>query len=94
MVVPEPLVLREPLPHRPESSRNKTVVVFSTMPSLRYQSGVEQNTQVLRDSRPTHLEILSHRVDRAVRPRELIEHVPPCRMADRGKHVNVGLVGS
>ena len=64
--IPEPLIVRHPVPYRPELRRDEAIAAFSTMPLLGHEAGIEQDAEVLRDGRPAHLEMFRKRVDGAV----------------------------
>lgn len=62
-------------------------MAFAAVPLLSHESGIEQDTQVLRNRRAAHRKLVGQRTDRTVRLREQIEHVPPRGMADRPEHI-------
>ena len=66
MVIPEPLVVRDPVPYRAESFRDEVVAPLSAMPLLRHETGTKQDAEVLGDSWAAHLEVSRNRVDRTV----------------------------
>ncbi len=47
-VVPEPFVLRDPVPHRAELFRDELVAAFAAVPLLGQETGIEQDAEVLR----------------------------------------------
>src|SRR5262245_2951066 len=89
--IPEPLIVRHPVPYGPELRRDEAIAAFSTMPLLGHETGVEQDTEVLGDGRAAHLEMTRNRVDGAVGLGEEIEHPASRRMADRSKHVGLAM---
>jgi hypothetical protein len=47
VVVPEPLVVRDPVLHRTEPRGDKAIAALSAMPLLRHQTGIKQDAEVL-----------------------------------------------
>ena len=43
VVIPEPLVMRDPVPHRTEPRRDEMIAPLSSMPLLRHETGIEQD---------------------------------------------------
>jgi hypothetical protein len=82
MVIPEPLVMSDPLPHRTEPRGDKAIAPFSAMPLLGHETGIKQDAEMLRNSRAAHLELCRNRVDSAVGLDKEIEHPAPRGMAD------------
>jgi len=66
MVIPEPLVMRNPVPHRTEPRGDEAIAPLSAMPLLRHETGTKQDAEVLGDSWAAHLEVSRNRVDRTV----------------------------
>ena len=87
VVIPEPLVMRDPVPHRAESLGDETIVPLSAMPLFRHETGIQQDAKVLRDGRPADLEMSRNRVDGAVGVEEQIEHPATRGMADCSKDI-------
>src|SRR6266498_1464162 len=83
--VPEPLVMRDPVPHRTELLGGEAVAALPTVPLFGDQAGVEEDAQVLGDRRAAHLEVRRDRIDRAVAIGEQVEYPAPGRMADRSE---------
>lgn len=83
--------MRKPFPHRAESIRDEVVAPFATMPLLSHEAGIEQDAQMLRDRRATHLEVACYRVDCTVFNCKQVKHLSPCRMADRGEDIRTTL---
>ena len=91
VVVPEPLVMRDPVPHRAESFGDEAIPAFAAVPLLGHETGIEQNPEVLGDRRAAHLEVPRNRADGAVGLREQVEHVAPRGMADRAEHIGLAV---
>jgi hypothetical protein len=82
--IPEPLIVRHPVPYGPELRRDEAIAAFSTMPLLGHEAGIEQDAEVLRDGRPAHVEMSRKRVDGVVGLDK--ESVPLCA---RQRHAEV-----
>jgi hypothetical protein len=82
MVIPEPLVMRDPVPHRTEPRGDKAIAPLSAMPLLGHETGIKQDAEVLGDGWAAHLELSRNRVDRAVGLEKEIEHPATRRMTD------------
>ena len=91
VVVPEPLVLRDPVPHRTESFGDKAVAALTAVPALGYETGIEQDTKVLGDGGAAHFKVCSNVADRALGVGEQIKHLTPHAMADRGEHIGFAI---
>ena len=91
MVVPEPLVMRDPVPHRTEPRGDEAIAPLSAMPLLRHETGIKQNAEVLGDGWAAHLEMSRKRVDGAGGLDEEVEHPAPCRMADCCEDVGLAI---
>jgi hypothetical protein len=87
VVIPEPLVMREPVPHRTEPRGDQMIAPLSAMPLLRHETGIKQDAQVLRDGWAAHREMSRNRVDRAVGLDEEIEHPATRGMANCPKDI-------
>lgn len=87
LVIPEPLVMREPVPHRPEPRGDEVIAPLSAMPLLRHETGIKQYAKVLGDGGAAHLEMSRNRVDGAVGLDEEIEHPATRGMANRPKDI-------
>ena len=87
VVIPEPLLLRDPVPDRTEPRGDEAVAALSAMPLLRHETGIEQDAQVLGDGGPAHLEMSRNRVDGAVGLDEEIEHPATRGMANCPKDI-------
>src|SRR5439155_23164068 len=61
--IPEPLIVRHPVPYGPELRRDEAIAAFSTMPLLGHEAGIEQDAEVLRDGWAAHLEMSRKRID-------------------------------
>lgn len=90
VVVPEPLVLREPVPHRAESFRDEVVAAFAAVPLLGQETGIEQDAEVLGDCRAAHFKVRSDVADRAVFG-EQIQHLASRTMTDRGEDIGLAI---
>jgi hypothetical protein len=91
VVIPEPLIMGDPLPHRTEPRGDKVVAPLSAMPLLRHQTGIKQDAQVLGDGRAAHLKMSRQRVDGAVSLDEEIQHPPPRGMANGPEYILLAL---
>ena len=91
MFIPEPLIVRHPVPYGPELRRDEAIAAFSTVPLLGHEAGIEQDAEVLRDGRPAHLEMSRKRGDGAGGLDEEVEHPAPCRMADCCEDVGLAI---
>jgi len=65
-VVPEPLVVRDPVPHRTEPRGDEAIAALSAMPLLGHETGIKQNAEVLGNGWEAHLEMSGNRVNGAV----------------------------
>src|SRR5262249_36129559 len=93
VVIPEPLVVREPIPHGAKSFGDEPVAALAAVPLLGHQTGVEQDAEVLGDSRAAHLEVSRNVADGALGFGEEVEHPASRRVADRCKHVWLAVRG-
>src|SRR5579884_2907816 len=87
VVIPEPLIMRDPVPHWAESFRDEMVAAFASVPLLRHETGIEQDAQVLGNRRPAHLEMSRNRVDGTIGLHEQIEHPAARGMSNSPKHI-------
>ena len=87
VVIPELLVMRNPLPHRTEPRGDEMIAPFSAMPLLRHESSIKKDAEVLRDRRPAHLEMSRKRVDGAIGLEEEIQHPATRGMANGPKDI-------
>ena len=85
VVIPEPLVVRDPVPHRTEPRGDEAIAPLSAMPLLRHETGFKQDAEMLGDGRAAHLEMSRNRVDGAVGLDEQIQHPATRRMTDGPK---------
>ena len=90
-VVPELLVVRDPVPHRAESFGDEAVAALSAVPVLRHETGIEQDAEVLGDGWAAHLEMSRNRVDGAVGQGEEIEHPATRGMANCPKDIRLAI---
>src|SRR5438552_2598587 len=81
--------MRDPVPYRAESFGDEVVTPLSAMPMLCHEPGIEQNTEVLRDGRPAHLEMSRNRVDGTVGLDKETEHPATRRMANCPKNIRL-----
>jgi hypothetical protein len=88
-VVPEPLVLRDPVPHRAELFGDEVVAALTAVPLLGYETGIEQYAKVLRDGRATHPEVPREGFHGVIGFREQVEQQPPRGVADRREYIRV-----
>src|SRR5207302_5809697 len=91
MVVPEPLVMRDPVPHRTEPRGDEAIAPLPAMPPLRHETGIQQDAEVLGDGWAAHRELARNRVDRAVGLKEEIEHPATRGMADCPKDIRLAI---
>lgn len=91
VVVPELLVMREPVTYRSELLGCESVPSLPAVSLLGNEADIEEDTQVLRNRRATHLEFRRDRVHRTITFREHIEHSPARRMADRSEDLILAL---
>ena len=89
MVVPEPLVLRDPVAYGGESFGDEVVAAFAAVPLLGQETGIEQDAEVLRDRRAAHFEVCRNVADGALGFGEQIQHLTARTMADRGEHIGL-----
>ena len=80
--IPEPLMVRHPVPYGPELRRDEAIAAFSTMPLLGHEAGIEQDAEVLRDGRPADGEAAGEVAHRPGPLAEGLEHGPPRRIAE------------
>jgi hypothetical protein len=83
--------MRDPVSHRTEPRGDQAMAPRSTMPLLRYETGIKQDAEVLRDGWAAHLEMSRNRVDGAVSLDEEIEHPATGGMANRPKDIRLRL---
>src|SRR5262249_21050770 len=57
VVIPEPLVMRDPVPHRTEPRRDEAIAPLPAMPLLRHETGIKQDAEVLGAGWAAHLEM-------------------------------------
>lgn len=91
VVVPEPLVVRDPVPHGAEPLGGEAIAALPAVPLLGHETGVEQDAEVLGDGRAAHFELSRDRVDWAVALGEEIEQPATRGMADRSKDLGSAL---
>ena len=91
VVIPEPLVVRDPVSHRTEPCGDEAIATLSTMPLLRHETGTKQDAEVLGDGRAAHLEMSRNCVDRVVGLDEEIEHPATRGMANCAKDVRLAI---
>jgi len=89
VLIPELVVMGDPVSHGAEARREEVVAALSAMPLLRHQAGIEQDTEVLRDGRAAHLEMPRDRVDGAIGLDEQIEHPATRRMTNCSEDVSL-----
>ena len=65
-VIPEPLVVRDPVPHRTEPRGDEAIAALSAMPLLGHETGIKQDAEVLGNGWAAHLEMSRNRVNGAV----------------------------
>src|SRR5216683_3685191 len=87
MVVPEPLIMRDPVPHRTEPPGDEAIAPLSAMPLLRHETGIKQDAEVLGDGWAAHLELSRNRVNGAVGLDKEIQHPATRGMANCPKHI-------
>src|SRR3954453_2075050 len=90
-VVPESIVMRNPIAHGREFFRNHPVAPLPAIALLPQETGIEQNAQVLRDGRSAHPEMPAHPVHGVLVFGEQIEDAPPGGMTDGGENVRLAI---
>src|SRR5258708_11472706 len=91
VVIPEPLVMRDPVPHRTEPRGDEVIAPLSAMPLLRHETGIKQDAEVLGDGWAAHLEVSRNRVDRAVGLDKEIQHPATRGMANCPKDIRLAI---
>jgi len=91
VVVPEALVMRDPVSHRLEPRGDEAIAPLSAIPLLRHETGIKQDAEVLGDGGATHLEVSRKRVDGALGLGEEIEYPAARGMADRPKDIRLAI---
>ena len=91
VVIPEPLVMRDPVPHRTEPRGDEAIAALSAMPLLRHETGIKQDAEVLGDGWAAHFKMSGNRVDGAVRLEKEIEHPATRRMANCPKDIRIAI---
>jgi hypothetical protein len=91
MLVPKPLIVREPFPHGGEPLRNQVIPPLSAVPPFGYQTGVVQDAEVLRDGWATHFEVRRNGIDRTIGLEQQIEHPTASGMANRPKDIRFAI---
>ena len=89
VVIPEPLVVRDPVAHRAESFGGEAVAAFAAVPPLGYEADIEQDAEVLGDGGAAHVEVCGNVADRALGFGEQIQHLASRTMADRCEHIGL-----
>ncbi len=82
VIIPEALVVRDPVAHQAEACGDEAIAALSAMPLLGHETGIEQDAKVLGDGRAAHLEVSRKRVHGAVGLGEQIQHPAARGMAD------------
>src|SRR5690606_13349695 len=80
VVVPELLVVREPVANRAESLRREPVAPLSAVSLFGDEARSEQHAEMLRNRRSAHIEFRRDRVYRAVAVDQQVEHLSARRM--------------
>ena len=91
VVIPEPLVVRDPVPHRTEPRGDEAIAALSAMPLLGHETGIEQDAEVLENGWAAHLEMSRNRVNGAVGLDEEIEHPATRGMANCPKDIRLAI---
>jgi hypothetical protein len=91
VVIPEPLVMRDPVPHRTEPRGDEAIAPLSAMPPLGYETGIAQETKVLGDGGAAHFEVCSNVADRALGIDEQIQHLASRTVTDRCEHIGLAI---
>jgi hypothetical protein len=66
VVIPEPLVVRNPVPHWTEPRGDEAIAALSAMPLLGHETGIKQDAEVLRNGWAAHLKMCRNCVNGAV----------------------------
>src|SRR5271165_3141903 len=91
VVIPEPLVVRDPVPHRTEPRGDEAIAALSAMPLLRHETGIKQDAEVVGDGWAAHLEMSRNRVDGADGLDTGIEHPATRGMANCPKDIRLAI---
>src|SRR5262249_49069220 len=91
VVIPEPLVVRDPVPHRTEPRGDEAIAALSAMPLLRHETGTKQDVEGLGDGWAAHLEMSRNRVNGAVALGEEIEHPATRGMANCPEDIRLAI---
>lgn len=91
MVVPEPLVMGDPVPHRTESFGDEVVAAFAAVALLCQETGIQQDAEVLGDRRAAHFEVGGDVADRAHISSQQIQHLASRTMADRCENIGLAI---
>lgn len=84
---PETVVVRQPFLRLAERLRRQMIVALASVPTLGDQPRIQQNAQVLRDSRTAHAKVAREVVDRALSLGQQVENLAPYRMGNRRKDI-------
>lgn len=90
-VVPEPLVMCDPVAHRSKTFRDEAVAALAAVPPLGYETDIEQNAEVLGDGGAAHFEVCGNVADRAFGFGDQIQHLASRTMADRCEHIGLAI---
>ena len=91
VVIPELLVMRNPVPHRTEPRGDEAIAPLSSMPLLCHETGIKQDAEVLGDGWAAHLEMSRNRVDGAVSLDEEIQHPTTRGVANSPKDIRFAI---
>ncbi len=82
MMIPEPLVVRDPVPHRTEPRGDEAIAAFAAVPLFRHETSIKQDAEVLGDRWAAHPEMSRNRVDGAVGLDQELKHPATRGMAN------------
>ena len=92
-VIPEALVLSEPVADGGQLFGEEAVATFSAVALFGDQAGIEEDAKVLGDGGAGHLEVAGDRVDGAVFFAQQVEDVAARGVGDGGEDVGLALGG-
>lgn len=93
-IIPEPIVLRQPIPQRAKLFGDELIVSFTTMPLFGQETRIQQDAQMLRNRRAAHVEVGRKPANRTVTLGKQIQHLAPPTVTDRLEHIGLAVGGS
>lgn len=92
-VVPEPFIVGNPIPNRSQPLGNQAIAIFPTMPRFGHKTGGQQDSEMLGNGRPAHLEMAGDAIDRALAFSEQVQDLSSYGAADGTESLRLLLVG-